>query len=135
MAIEFNITAADKFFLGEDKVIDITVLAADGVTPYNIVGLPLEWNLRKKDSASDPALITKVPTVTGVFNANPAVNTQKAHIVIASDDTDPLVTVGLATPYKLKAGFAYRHSLKRKDAGNETIASYGSVTFLQATER
>lgn len=131
MAIEFNITAADKFFLGEDKIVDFTIFALDGATPFDVTGLSLEWNMRRTDKADDPALLTKVPTIIGVFNVNPSLNTQRARVVFASDDTDPLVT----TLYTLKAGFAYRHSLKRKDTGNENILSYGSITFLQATER
>lgn len=131
MAIEFNVTAADHFFLGEDKVLEFVVFDLDGTTPFNVAGLSLEWNMRRTDKAGDPAILTKTPTVVGVFNSNPATNTQRVRVTFASDDTDPLVT----TLYTLKAGFAYRHSLKRKDAGNEIILSYGSLTFLQATER
>lgn len=140
MAIEFNVTAADLFFLGEDKVLEFTIFGADNATPFDVTGLPLEWNLRKTDAAADPALITKAVgaglTIVGVYNAVPAANTQRVHVTFASDDTDPLVTsVLVSNPYALKANVAYRHSLKRKDAGNEGIFSYGSFTFLQATER
>lgn len=140
MAIEFNITAADKFFLGEDKVIELTIFELDGTTPFDLSALPLEWKLRTSDAADDPALITKGITaggvstgiaIIGIWNVDPAVNTQRVRITFASADTDPLVT----TDYTLKAGRVYRHSLKRMDAGNEGILSYGSMTFLQATER
>lgn len=139
MAIEFNVTAAHKFFLGEDKILELTIFGQDNVTPFDVSGLPLEWSLRKTDGASDPALITKGIgsglTIIGAYNVDPLVNTQRVRVSFGSDDTDPLVTALLATPYKLKANVAYRHSLKRKDSGNEGIFTYGSFTFLQATER
>lgn len=139
MAIQFDITASNQFFLGEDKILELTIFGADGVTPFDVAGIPLEWNLKKTDKASDPGIITKGIgtgiTIVGVYNAVPATNTQRVRITFASADTDPDVTSLLATPYALKAGVAYRHSLKRKDAGNEGILSFGSFTFLQATER
>jgi hypothetical protein len=144
MAVEFNIAATHKFFLGEDKVIDLTIFGQDGVTPLDVLGLPLEWNLKKTDRANDPGILTKGITalavstgitIVGVFNVVPITNTQKVRITFQSADTDPDVTSVLATPYTLKAAVAYRHSLKRKDVGNEGILTHGSFTFVQATER
>ena len=144
MAVELNITATDKFFLGEDKVIDLTIFGQDGVTPIDILALPLEWSLKKKDKDPDPGIIAKAITaggvstgitIVGVFNAVPATNTQRLRITFLSADTDPDATSVLPTPYTLKAGLAYRHSVKRMDIGNEGILTYGSFTFLQATER
>lgn len=135
MAIEFNVTAASEFFLGEDKVIDFSIAGPDDVTPFDITGMTLEWNLRKKDGSPDPAILTKSPTTIGVYNVDPLLNTQRARVIFASAETDPLATVLLPTPYKLKAGVAYRHSMKRMTPGAEAILSYGSFTFLQATER
>jgi hypothetical protein len=141
MAIEFNVTASHKFFLGEDKVIDFVIFGPDGVTPLNVSGMPMQWSLRKTDNAGDPAIIVKNTgaatgvTIVGTYNAVPTVNTQRVRVTFASADTDPVITGGLATPYTLRAGVVYRHSLKRTDVGNEGILSYGSFTFLQATER
>lgn len=144
MAVEFNITATHKFYLGEDKVIDLTIFGQDGVTPLDVAGLPLEWNLKKRDKDLDPGIITKGITaggvstgitIVGVYNVVPATNTQKVRLTFASAETDPDVTPLLGTPYTLKAAVAYRHSLKRKDAGNEGILTDGSFTFKQATER
>lgn len=145
MSVEFNVTAAQKFFLGEDKVLDLTIFDQDGITPFDVTGLPLEWNLKKTDKASDPGIITKGITalgvstgitIVGVYNVSPLLNTQKVRIAFASDDTNPDVTsVLVVLPYALKAGTAYRHSLKRKDVSNKAILTFGSFTFLQATER
>lgn len=135
MAIEFNITPSHRFFLGEDKVIDLTIFQQDGVTPLDVSGMTLEWSLKKKDKDPDPPIIGKATgsgiTIVGVYNVNPATNTQRVRISFASADTDPFVTVS----YTLKAGFAYRHSLKRTDTGSEGIFTFGSLTFLQATEQ
>lgn len=137
MAAEFNITEADKFFLGEDKFIDFIVTGEDGL-PLDVTGLPLEWSLKKKDKDPDPPIIGKSIgsgiTIVGVFNADPAINTQRVRVTLLDTDTDPFVTSGLGTPYTLKAKKEYRHSLKRTDAGFEAVLSYGGITFLQATE-
>jgi hypothetical protein len=148
MALEFNVTAAHRFFLGEDKQLDLQifdsttteamVLAGTGV-PFNVAGLTLiEWSLKKKDKDPDPPIIGKSLgsglSVIGVFAPTQAANTQRVRVTFPSDETDPFVTSLLATPYKLKAGVAYRHSLKRRDGGNENILTFGSFTFKQATE-
>lgn len=138
MAAEFNITAADKFFLGEDKFIDFIVTGENGL-PMDVTGLPLEWSLKKKDKDPDPPIIGKSTTsggiaITGVFNADPLINTQRVRVTLLDTETDPFVTSALSTPYTLKANKEYRHSLKRLDTGFEAVLSYGGITFLQATE-
>lgn len=130
MAREFNITAADKFFLGEDKVIEFTILGLDDVTPLELGGVPLEWSMRKTDKASDPAILASTPigsielTLVGVYSPNPTINTERVRLTFVPADTRT----------GIKPGVPYRHSLKRTDIGNNNILSYGSITFLQATE-
>lgn len=150
MAKVFNVTEAHLFYLGEDKFLDIAVTGQDGVTPLDLTGLPLEWSLKKKAKDADPPLIHKASTggtpgitLIGAYNVDPGVNTQKARISLASDDTDPFVTGILANPtlaapagaYTLKAGVEYHHSLKRRDVGNEGVLSAGTFKFKQATEQ
>lgn len=140
MARERNITAADKFFLGEDKYLDLTIYGTDDVTPLDVAGLPLEWSLKNHDKDPDPGILEKATsgggiTVIGVYNSNPATNTQKVRIAFISAETDPFVTgVLVSGAYTLKAGKQYRHSLKRRDFGNEGVLTYGSWEFRQATE-
>lgn len=128
MAIQRDITAADTFFLGEDKIIDFTVFGQDGVTPLDVTGLPLEWNMRKTDKAADPALLVKGVgtglTIVGTYNVSPSLNTQRVRVTFVPADTNTV----------LRPNVAYRHSLKRKDVGSAGIFSYGDITFLQATE-
>lgn len=139
MAIEFNITADKNFFLGEDKIIDFTIFELDGVTPLEVSGLPLEWSVKKNDKDPDPGIITKGAgtglSVIGVWSSNPTTNTQRVRLTFVPADTNPDLTAALATPYVLKAGQAYRHSLKRKDISNANVLSFGSITWRQATER
>lgn len=137
MAKEFNITEANEFFLGEDKILDFIVTGEDGL-PFDVTGMTLEWSLKKKDKDPDPPIIGKSVgsgiAIVGVFNSNPAVNTQRVRVTFLDTETDPFTTSGLGTPYTLKAKVAYRHSLKRLDNNNEVVLSYGSITFRQATE-
>lgn len=139
MALTFNVTADDRFYLGEDKFLEFKVYEADGATPLDATGLALEWSLKKKAKDPDPPLIGKSVgsgiTIVGVFNISPAQNTQRVRVTFASADTDPAVTSVLpSNPYTLKAGVAYAHSLKRWDTGNELVLSDGTFTFRQATE-
>lgn len=132
MAREFNITKEDDFFLGEDKVIEFTILGLDDVTPLDVASIPMEWNMRKTDKAADPAILSSAAgasplielTVIGAYNSNPATNTQRVRLTFVPTDTQT----------GIKPDVAYRHSLKRKDTGNNNILSFGSITFRQATE-
>jgi hypothetical protein len=133
MAIEFNVTEAHEFFLGEDKFIDLAIFDEDEVTPLDVTGMSLEWNMRKKDNSPDPPLLVKqlsngTLSIIGTYNINPAINTQRVRLKFVPADT-------WATPQVIKAHIAYRHSLKRLDSTMKNILSYGSITFMQATER
>lgn len=126
MAMEFNITSKDKWFLGEDKFIELPVFAQDGVTPLDVTGMAIQFVMRKTDRDKDPAIIQKTTaagtiTIVGVFNPLPNLNTQKLHIAFVSDDTTNLKPL------------TYRYSIKRTDAGNEAIFSFGDLVLLQAT--
>lgn len=128
MAREFNITLADNFFLGEDKVIEFTIFGNDNATPLELGGIPLEWNMRKTDKADDPAILSSASgielTLVGVYSSNPAINTQRVRLTFVPADTQT----------GIKPNLPYRHSLKRKDLGNNNILSFGSIMFRQATE-
>lgn len=127
MAIEFNIGIEKKWFLGEDKILSFIVFSSDGIAPIDFSAWTIEFVVRKKDKSTD--LIIPIKTfansglhIVGVFNVDPAVNTQRLIVSSPSDDTT-----------LLKAGFPYRYSIKRTDTDNEEILVYGSITFLQAT--
>lgn len=128
LSIEQNITAEDNFYIGCDFELHCAIYQADGVTPQNIAAWALSWMVkRRKGDADADAVITKTTTsgiaISGVFNSDPALNTQRAVISIADTDT------GGSPP--LEKG-NYRHELKRTDDGSETVLLDGQLHLKQA---
>lgn len=126
--ITFNIDEDDDFFIGEDKSLDFTVYQSDKRTIQNIANWALSWKLKASLSDADgAALLTKSTTsgvaISGIYNAEPRVNTQKATVTIADTDTDSL------NPGR------YYHELKRTDPGNETVLSHGRCVLRRGVHR
>lgn len=120
MAVERNLAESDRLFVGEDKQLSFTVFEADGSTPQDISGWALSWQVKKHASSMDPAILTKTTgnsgiSITGTFDADPDVNTQRAVVTLTDDDT-----ALLHTP-------PYRYELKRTDASNETVLVFGAL--------
>jgi len=111
----------DDWFVGEDKIFAFTIYQKDSAgnlttTPQNISGWTLRWDLRRSDSAADPVVLTKTPTVT-----NGALG--QGQFTIDDTDTDNL------------AAKVYRHALKRTDGGSETVLFYGNAVLGKRTTR
>lgn len=138
MAVKRAITSADHLFIGTDNDIAFTIYTNDSLSAISDESTSdLLWVLRRYESEPDPAVIEKSTgspggiSVTGVFNSDPAVNTQR--IVVHLDDTDTYdATVSPAVD--VPPG-SYRYALKRMDAGSETILAFGSFQLLQAAAR
>lgn len=120
MATNVNIGGGGSLFVGEDKVLRLEVISSAG-QPVDITGWTLLFDVRKRDSAPDPALLAKDAAVTGDFNASRSVNSQRA--VVALTDTD----------MNIFRARTYRYSLKRMDDGNETVLVWGNFTPQKAT--
>jgi hypothetical protein len=144
MAVRNDFSARSKIFCGEDKQLVFAIHASDGVTPQDVSGWAMEWVLRSVHPTplqadrrwwsswpvvSPPVLptvhLTKSTsdgsiTVTGTYNADPDVNTQRVAVAIADTDTEGL------------AGGTYKHALKRTDDGLETILSFGEFVLRSA---
>jgi len=151
MALQQDITADQRIFLGEDKYLEFPVydqtnltdeelraqIAAGTATPIDVSGWGLLWVLRKKDKSDDPALIEKSTgspadiTVIGTWDANQGTNTQRVRVALY--DTDSYDPTG-SPPVILRKG-TYRHSLKRMDDGSESVLNFGKFVFLQSTTR
>lgn len=139
MALEFNISSDDHVFVGEDKQLRLKIFTDHTRTAIlDVSAMELRWNLRVADKSADPPLIEKESvgspagiTIEGVYNSDPLVNTQE--VVIHLYDTDSW-DEDASPPVKLKKK-KYRHSLKRMDAGSETVLMFGSFQFLMATNR
>jgi hypothetical protein len=124
MAVEQSITADDDFFAGEDVPLLFTIYAdATQTTIQDVTGWALRWRLRKRDDS--PVLVEKTTpdgiTITGVFNASPALNTQVV-----------TVTPGAADTVGLNPG-AYRQRLDRTDTGLQTVLVFGDVALGTAS--
>ena len=129
MAIEREITADDHWFVGEDKSLIYTIYKADEVTPQDVSGWALSWRLKRfKTDADVDSLLTKTTAggevvISGVYNVNPATNTQIVTVSIVDTDTDGI------TP-----GNAY-HELKRTNDQSETVLAFGMVRLLRGVHR
>ena len=115
-----------SLFVGEDKIfrfelVDDPTLEGDDATPINMTGWDILFDVRVKDNSSDPAILSKAATLTGVYNATRSLNTQRAVVVV----TDTEMNL-----FKQKT---YRHSWKRMDDGVETVLSRGNFTPEKAT--
>jgi hypothetical protein len=120
MAVNTDIGGNGTLFVGEDKIFKLELLDAASI-PVDMTGFTLLFDIRLKDTSADPAIISKTPTLIGVYNVVRATNTQRAQAVLT--DTDMNL-------FKAKA---YRQSWKRMDDGVETVLAYGNFTPQKAT--
>jgi hypothetical protein len=120
MALDATIGGDGLLFVGEDKIFKLELLDASDV-PVDMTGWTLLFDVRVKDKTPDPALISKTPMITGVYNAVRATNTQRA--VVTVTDTD----------MNLLKARTYRHSWKRMDDGSETVLAWGDFVVQKAT--
>lgn len=141
MAYHRDITADDQVFFDTDRILRYTVyqgnptaaeIAAVTAIPQDVSGWSLAWTLRKKLTGA--AMIEKLTgspggiAITGTYNVDPAVNTQRVEVTLADTDTyDPDASPAV----NLKAG-SYVYALKRTDDGEETVLAYGKFKLLQA---
>ena len=130
MAIHRDITRNDNVFTGEDKPFVFTIYEADDVTPIDINGWSLSWMLKRNQLDVDAnALITKSTAlgsilITGTWNVNPATNSQRASLTLTDNE--------LAT---ISSRITYYHELKRVDANQETVLTWGTFSLRQAVHR
>jgi hypothetical protein len=123
MAMKFDVIQADRWFKNTKYTFKYRVWQRDGTTPRDVAGYTLSWMLKVRDKDPDAsALLNKTTTiqVTGVFNLDPALNTQLVEVPVADTDT---VTQ--------KAGM-FTIELKRTDIGLETVLSKGLARLLES---
>lgn len=125
MARQQNLGGSEDWFIGEDKTLPFEIY--DGANESLIVDVSafaMEFKLRRKGD-TDKVVLTKTTggstiTITGAFNSDPDTNTQKTNVLIEDTDTDHLPPGD------------YYYSLRRTDAGNETVLAYGDVVLKRA---
>lgn len=120
MALNATIGGSGTLFVGEDKTFRFELLDVAGL-PVDMAGWTMLFDVRGSDNAADPAIFSKTVTLSGVFNAVRAVNTQRGSTALT--DTE-LNTV---------KGKTYRHSWKRMDDGVETVLAWGDFVVEKAT--
>lgn len=120
MATLQTIGGAGALFVGEDKTLRLELLDT-ALVPIDMAAWTMLFDVRTTDNASDPALLSKTPSVSGAYNAVRATNTQRAFVTLTDVDLNTL-----------KAR-TYRYSWKRMDADNETVLAWGDFTLQKAT--
>jgi hypothetical protein len=135
VATNVTIGGDGSLFVGEDKLFELELLdttgvevdengvpvnAAEGV-PVDMSGWTLVFDIRARDNSPDPAIVSKVPTISGTYNVSRAVNTQRAHTSLTDTDTN------------LFQAKTYRQSWKRMNDGSETVLSRGDWAPEKAT--
>ena len=127
MATTQTIGGNGTLFVGEDKIFEFECVddpdLGAAATPIDMTGWVLLFDVRLKDTSVDPAILSKTPTLVGVYNVVRAVNTQRARVVVT--DTDMNLFKQKTPPY--------RHSWKRMDDGVETVLSRGDFAPEKAT--
>lgn len=129
MSLDAPITADDRWHVGEDKTLSFVIYTDSTKTVVrDVTGFALSWKLAT--APGQAALLTKATggsgiTISGVFNADPDVNTQVVDVAIADTDTQP--DAGSALPAS-----TYYHELKRTDAGLEAVLAQGRVRLLSS---
>jgi hypothetical protein len=107
------ITEADGWFTGEDKALQFTVYEEDGVTPQDITGYSLVWQLRvARDS---PAAVLSKTDGSGIAIVNGPAG--RCDVDVDRTDTDDL-----------EPG-SYYHQLARDDTGAHTVLTYGEAVL------
>lgn len=126
----------DRIFIDTDltksfhvKNFDPTDGNTDGTVAKDITGWEITFDVRKQDKSSTVLLTKSVGsgiTISGVFNSTASSNLQRAVLVLA--DTD------LTIAQFSSDGGTFRYSLKRTDAGAETILAFGDFVVERATQ-
>lgn len=135
MALESNIQFG-AFFAGEDKILSFEILQK-GEDPNDahaamedVSAFAMAWALRKAIHRVDPhrakfatPVITKATggggiSVTGAYNIDRALNTQRVEVSVAAADDAAI------------AGGLYVHALNRTDSGAGLVLSFGTVPVL-----
>lgn len=124
MAERANITSDHEWFTNTDHVFEFTVYQEDGVTPQDVSGWEMSWFLKKGQGDPDAAALLEKTTV-GSPSAITIVNgpTGRVDVLIEDGDTAEI------------AGGNYFHELKRTDAGQESVQSYGTAKLKQSLHR
>lgn len=140
MAVAVNITENDHVFIGKTKDLKFLLYTDHNQTEaLDAEGFGLQFDVRLTDRA-DKVFITKQTglgspaeiEVIGVFNSDPAQNTQFIVVHLLRADT---YDESVSPPEILVRPNIYRYSLDRTDGGSETVHTFGELVVLQSAVR
>jgi len=124
MAERAPITGDHEWFTNTDHVLEFTIYQEGGVTPQNISGWEMSWFLKRGEADSDAAALLAKTTAGSPSDVSIVSGaTGRVDVLITDADT-------LAIP-----GGHYFHELKRTDAGQESVLSYGAARLRQSLHR
>ena len=114
-----------SLFLGEDRQLSFTILSASGDTAEDVTGWGCSFMVKRglEDLDGDALITNTSGVVSGVYNSDPDVNTQRFVVTLADTDTDTL------------SPGAVHWELKRTTAGYETPLAYGTLTLKRGVHR
>lgn len=120
MALE---VALEGLFVGAD----CSVVYSDASSPLvDMTGWTVVLDIRKKDTAGDPAKLSATGTVSGSYSLVAASNTQVVTFTLDDDDLAASVFPG--------DDWSGRYSIKRTDTDAEQPLAYGDVTITRVTQ-
>lgn len=109
-------TASRPIVIGNDQTAELIPVVDKNGNCVDMSGWTITFVVRATPTGS--TLLSLSASVSGTYNADPDVNTQKAVAPITDTDTDALT-----------AGLRY-YAWKRTDAGNETDLDYGLIPVV-----
>ena len=129
MSRETNITKADGWFVGEDKVFEFTIddnSNADPAlsTPVDITGYTFQFVVRPEEKSSTVNLSKASGSGITITNASGGVLEVAIDAADTSDGTDPVFSPG--TLY---------YTLKRTNAGEFQVLAYGTAELQLGATR
>lgn len=124
MAMLQHIGASEGWFIGCDYTLKFEIYDETGVTMEDVTGQAARFVLRKPIEGDaivlDLTTGAGTITITGVYNADRATNTQRVNVIVTDTHTE-----------WFEPG-QYDFALKRTDAGNATLWSHGTATLQKA---
>lgn len=121
-------TRLNPLFLNTDKAYVFHVKNEAETAAIDITGWALSFMIKRdKTNADASALVSKATSsgivIAGTYNADPAVNTQRATVTVLDTDTDDLSSG--RCPWEFK----------RTDDGFEAVLGFGTVDLTKSVHK
>ena len=115
---EFNITLAMEWFTGARTIFADTIYQEDGVTPEDITGWAITYELARSNNLT--GVVTKTVGAGIVITDGPA-----GELEVTIDAADTVDLYGAVGP-------SYVFEIRRTTSGSEGVATFGSAVLRQS---